>query len=285
MSIKLGDENIKVMYKYRTLTTNFGEINKNTLGILENGILHFSKPSTFNDPFDSKIEYDLTANEDQIRKYIKKLNREYGGLRYINENDFIVNWKTGRTKISDILPSGSEYLDSIRIYCLSKDEKNILMWSHYGSDHTGICIGFRTNILLNAFTVKFNSGCVKRISMLDDGVLPLKYVEYAHDRPKPFNPIIDDTSVIEPFMFYKSKFWEYEKELRIILHKNLILNKPITIDKNEIVEIVFGIKTNDNEINFIKDLVTKNYPNSGKNVALYKCEMMPGKYELTKKRI
>jgi hypothetical protein len=285
MSIKLGDENIKIMYKYRTLSVDSGKINKNTLGILENGTLHFSKPSTFNDPFDSKIEYDLTANEDQIRKYIKKLNREYGGLRCINENDFIVNWKTGRTKISDILPSRSEYLDSIKIYCLSKNEKNILMWSHYGLDHTGICIGFRVNILLNAFTIKFNSGFVKKIPMLDDGVLPLKYVEYAYDRPKPFNPIIDDTSVIEPFMFYKSKLWEYEKELRVILHKNLILHEPITIDKNEIVEIVFGVKTNDKEINFIKDLVIKNYPNGGKDVALYKCEMIPGKYELTKKRI
>lgn len=39
-------------------------------------------------------------------------------------------------------------LQKVLVFCLSQNYKNTLMWSHYASDHPGICIDFNKSKLL-----------------------------------------------------------------------------------------------------------------------------------------
>src|ERR1022692_4365795 len=36
----------------------------------------------------------------------------------------------------------ADFRDSIGLLCFSRNWDNLLMWSHYGASHTGICLGF-----------------------------------------------------------------------------------------------------------------------------------------------
>src|SRR5580658_7168634 len=36
----------------------------------------------------------------------------------------------------------ADFRDRIGLLCFSRNWDNLLMWSHYGASHTGICLGF-----------------------------------------------------------------------------------------------------------------------------------------------
>jgi hypothetical protein len=45
------------------------------------------------------------------------------------------------------------YLDEeVWILCLSRNKKNILMWSHYAKNHEGLCFGFEDKLYNGNFT-------------------------------------------------------------------------------------------------------------------------------------
>ena len=81
--------------------------------ILENKSIGFSKPDTFNDPYELKAAYPSTGDNpldffaDQIRSTAKQ---------------FI--WS-----------------DTSGILCLTRNPLNALMWSHYGDEHRGVVLG------------------------------------------------------------------------------------------------------------------------------------------------
>ena len=186
MSIELGDQNLKFLYKYRPLADDSCDckINKNTLRLLENGELFFSKPSDFNDAFDSKIEYDTSVSSAEITKYLCEQGVDEGVIYNI-----IGQINQGTLSVSDIISSnGSGYADSLKILCLSKTEKNILMWSHYAKDHTGICVGIKVHFYGNSLNIKVPSGHVlPRTDGLSRNLIPALHVKYKDDKPTSVN--------------------------------------------------------------------------------------------------
>jgi hypothetical protein len=83
------------------------------------------------------------------------------------------------------------------VLCLTTKPDNLLMWAHYASNHSGICIGF------------------------DSGLPPFdaaREVKYAEERPsvavlhqdRPY------AEVLEQVLFTKSRHWEYEAEWRCV---------------------------------------------------------------------
>jgi len=283
MSIKPEDENREFLYKYRPLIgIDESHINENTQKILINGELYFSKPSQFNDPFDSKIDYDTNANENELRDFFSKLLPQFG--KSLNDIDNIINkFKTGELNRSDFVPKNT-YSDSNKIFCLSRDDRNILMWSHYAKDHTGVCIGFKVHKGGNSMNIKIKSGYIVPIVGVDSNMLPVIYINYCTDKPKPYNHFKDDLEKLKPHFITKSKLWEYEQEVRIIITDKMILKNPICLETNEIGEIIFGLRTPPKLIDKVKQIV-KNYPNNGSHIKLYKCVERKGQYAIDKEQI
>ncbi|GHT93812.1 hypothetical protein FACS1894140_6910 [Spirochaetia bacterium] len=281
MSLKPGDEKRAFLYKYRNLIgATPTQIDVNTQKILENGELYFAKPSQFNDPFDSKIDYDTNADETQIRAYFTRVLPTFG--RPLNDIDGIITRiKKGEIQLSDFAPH-NPYADLANIFCLSLDEKNILLWSHYAKDHTGICIGFKIHIWGNSMNIQAKPGYANPIAGFSDNLLPVVHVDYSATKPSAYNHFIHDVDKLEPFFRQKSSHWAYEQEVRIILMNSFLRKNPVCVDTAEIGEIIFGIKTPDIQIDLVKDIL-KRYPDGGRNVKLYKCIEIKGEYALDKK--
>lgn len=277
MSIKPGDENLKFLYKYRPLADDScdDKINKNTLKILENGELFLSKPSDFNDPFDSKIDYDNNASEKEIEDFVISQGFQ-SDIARITINKI----KNGELNIRDLSPKKVE--DLLRILCLSKVENNILMWSHYAKDHTGICIGIKVHIYSNSLNIKVLPGYLLPCTdALSKNFIPAKYVDYKNDKPSPVNLFNQDKEKVKPFLERKSALWDYEAELRIVLSDTLLLKNPICIEKTEIGEVIFGLKTSP-ELEKIVYNIVKEYPGFGTTTNIFKCAEVPGRYAIKK---
>ncbi len=142
----------KKLYKYQSY-------NDHSLENLKNQQLWFSKPFRFNDPFDCKINFDLTKTTDENWKILfdqyKDLSKEdnteeaeaFADLYFTNNqpnDEFKSNAAITLKQIfglsldSEFQPRG--------VACFSESQNNILMWSHYANAHSGFCLEFDTSL-------------------------------------------------------------------------------------------------------------------------------------------
>jgi len=248
---RIDDENITRIYKYYPLTSP--EQFKHIESLLLNGEIYFSKPTEFNDPFDSLVDFDFSkVKEKDIERFLsetgdeKALLAEYGdnfldGMHSYAEIFSFLEQKTKqiRTKVAGI---------TFRIACFSEKRDNILMWSHYASSHRGICIGFETTIInghLGLSTVDFP--CVSKSFMR------LKPMKYSDTRPMPYNMFNGSaTKAMLDFLFAKHILWEYEKERRAIITASIFPTTGIVhVETSIIKEIIFGICIDQNNKQFL----------------------------------
>jgi len=212
------------LYKYFPLS------NEKHLGrVIEclKGKIHFSSPLTFNDPFElqtiispptfDEIQTFLheagTCIDKEPKSFKAKLNKE------IN-NQFLRSPPTIATR---------EWLDEIGILCLAENPKDLLMWSHYGSNHKGVCIGF---------------------SALEKPFSTAKRIIYTDQRPQiPFGSY----KTMEPWeaekiFLHKSNEWAYESEWRCVKR---------TIKQDEKNFYLKTIKADESRFDEIADLLTE----------------------------
>lgn len=186
------------LYKYRSLS---GDAAGYTRDILVNNRLWFSTASTFNDPFDS---FPYLSFEGPVQAYETYVAR-------IVDSALKAGFHADRaTLIQDILRQPREILEAemqktqpdhlqyLAVSCLSAVPDQVLMWSHYASSHTGICLRFNT-----------------RLPQTDLPDLAYK-VAYQADRPI-VNRVIapDDYEQLFEAMLVKADFWAYEEEYRL----------------------------------------------------------------------
>lgn len=140
--------------------------------------------------------------------------------------------------------------DDFKIFCLSLERENHLMWSHYADSHKGICIGY----LINYLPKSIGWGEVNYFSKNSDFYRMAQY---------------NDAGLIHAGLYSKNELWEYEKEVRLVsvnLNKNE--NKvnyheepiPIHLLQEECIhayisEIILGIHFPDEHLPLIKSVV------------------------------
>lgn len=273
MAIHNSDLEIKTIYKYK-------EINENTLKILSDGELYFAKPSTFNDPFDVYVDYSIDASNDQKKEYFEKLQKKYPTEISIDElNDIKKNIDNNLVDFTNLAKDPYKEADLSRILCLTKSPKNILMWSHYASDHKGICIGLKAHIKYNSICLKIDNYCNYYTTPGIDEYLGAKYVEYSETKPPEYNIFTSTIDDIKPFLYTKSPLWSYEEEMRIILTEKHMKVNPIKISINEICEVIIGLNTPPDQIKIIKDILDIHKSN-GIDIKLLKTRRRQGHFDL-----
>ncbi len=182
-------------YKYRSLDGSGAKY------VEESVFQHkffFDSPNNFNDPFDclprfsfegtklSRIEY-LT----QWFKHVERVSDKEARLRALEME--ITGQKPDLDYLFDMYRAGP--VTKLPMYCVSEVCDNILMWSHYASNHTGVCLEFdgTCSVFKDAHQVSYE----------DERVLV--------DMGAPVDPIIVANSAV-----VKSRDWGYEKEWRVI---------------------------------------------------------------------
>ncbi len=257
----------------------------------------WSSPSEFNDPFDCNFNIYLTDNHELLAKNetekiislitsnepipgsdnnptLKKYERMRQNLKSgITKENIRETMRTGIMK--DIKPLALKFNDGIdqvkkklddnndiALFCVSEINDNILMWSHYAKNHTGVVIEFHCT---------------------EDSVLTCaKPVEYTKSLPVlnevPIGSEALTSYYIETLCYAKSIDWAYEKEWRVATtHRNKSKTKEILpYNPKELKSVYLGCKICQNKEKEIISIIREKHS----DVLIYKANKHPRKFAL-----
>lgn len=242
-----------VIYRYRPFSSQ-------TLDLLCEDKQFFSNPLNFNDPFDSSPVIEVDSSASQLRKILKELvatrvraetiaalksakldetvaashaeqiaQREameavrYAAYHATNpEYDNRTSAEIGILRFDIERELRSRYGKGI--CCFSEEYNNPLLWSHYGDQHRGICIGYTLD--------RRPRPELKRVRYGGDRTITTRLLEQALVE-KDADAIAQlDANVL----LRKAPEWAYEKEWRLIGSTGL-QESPL-----KLAEIIFGFR-------------------------------------------
>ncbi len=208
----------KVLYKYRAC-------DQYNADILLCNQLRFSRPKSFNDPFDSRFRIVHEGTDEQRKAFmldgVARKHPDWSDEAKRKRVDELLS-QPGlfeRTAEGQQLEYVERELDRMEVLCLSEKRDNILMWSHYAAQHTGICLGFDPEKwpLLKEYA--------KAVSYQDEYPLVNALSPNPEDR-------------VRELVLIKSADWEYEAEWRVV--RAATENQRYIFPPEALVEVVFG---------------------------------------------
>jgi len=268
-------------YKYASPET--------TLAVLKSRTFRYSSPLVFNDPFDVQsglhFDFDIEALHGKVLDRIHQLaaaptepnldrDDDWGKIvlearKYYPTHGFPRDrWEELTAEsfawlVQQIKNTQSQYqqhwmnklLPGMRVFCVSEDRDDLLMWAHYGRDHTGVVFE------LWSLPDEDNALSVAQ---------PVQYV----DAPPPFfteSEWLDDMVAIKKFnpdtlfrryVSAKSKHWSYEREWRVwypLATEGLFDDVPIR--PSEFTSLYFGCRATSEFKNDALALLHSSFPN------------------------
>jgi hypothetical protein len=224
------------------------------------GEVHYSDPSTFNDPLDCRPIVKVDVLDTELKQVLAELVIRRAGrevdiaikkLRLRGENVAVKRQALTESEVRAIIgdieyqATNPEVSDSgtyirfavaqaievelrkaydLGVLCLSERFDSPLMWSHYGQQHRGVCIEYDVSQVRSA---------------------DIRRVEYGRSREVDASAIqswlqVDDPaarlSIERACLLRKSKEWNYEREWRMLGPVGS-RSSPI-----EVKAIIFGIR-------------------------------------------
>ncbi|MCF5874827.1 DUF2971 domain-containing protein [Aeromonas veronii] len=168
-----------IFYKY---TKNFGA------DYFLRPTVKISNPKFLNDPFESEIG-------DNLVQYVASILK-------ITDTDEIDGLKK---TFNDVLKANG-------VFSVSETSRNSLMWSHYGDEHRGLCIGLNKELFNDA--VKPTQSIHRLAEYIPKKV---SYDNYRFDRNYISKSGYNLTDYLKEHFLTKSDYWIYEKEYRCIV--------------------------------------------------------------------
>ena len=280
------------LYKYRA----FSPLSVQSLVADE---VFFADPSSFNDPLDTKpcVEADLALAELQgiLRTLIER--REAADLRsaaksigYRGPNTATRIEDRSRRRAKAVLddlayhatnPEYSEAVEVIHmrlvarkiedellkrystgIYCLGTRASCPLMWSHYGDQHRGLCIGYTVpdNERSNLFKVHYGGSRLVRTSLVAEML--------AGDSAA-------TEAVNNAVLLRKAIDWKYEREWRLLGPRG---NQRSPL---ELSSVTFGMRCSST----VQHAVAKALEGRDQDVKFYAMREQRGSFTLSRRRL
>ena len=220
---------------------------KHLLGILDKTI---SKQEFFNF-CEQHIDYFFDFNKDSENQIFQSKTDFLNQLKNLEEtnNDFLENigelYKTvklkAQTTIHDyIYDTRQKKIAKIGVCCFSKNNTNLLMWSHYADSHQGICLEFDSKH--EPFSKTFE-------------------VEYKSEIPNINSDLLfegeQNAEYIKKLLSFKSIDWKQEEELRIFHQES---NKSYFYPIRSLKSIYFGLRANPSDIEMICSIIKSKNP-------------------------
>jgi hypothetical protein len=248
------------------------------VSLLSTGKLKLSRPDSFNDPWDCRVHYRVPTEPDERKRLVAQLvewHRKHFPLmseaeRNQRADEFIADPSKLGAAFADNEPKYYEAIcNRYRVYCLTEKPDSPLMWSHYASSHTGICLEFdaRKAPFTEAFP-PFTGGLCK--------------VQYRATYPA--YEIIANGNFSA--LFTKSEDWSYEAEWRLIAEEQGLAlsawtlktyNDFLTLPSGVLTSVTIGCRADASSRQRIDRLVSTNAP----RVLVRQATLAPDRYELT----
>lgn len=215
--------------------------------------LYFAAPTTYNDPFDTKMDITCKGSLDEVRSYWTKQKQSN---EWINKVAEISDFQFRKASSEAFMGIVSEF----RVCCFSQLFDNILMWSHYSDMHKGVCVKFdRTK------------------DPLFGDATPVSYREQV---PK-YNLIDGTEEGIRCGIYTKSKDWEYEKEIRIVRHTQQNIANKVKFKRKALCEVILGCRFPDHKKLAVQAIIKK----YGYHTALSQMDVSIEEYKLIKRSV
>jgi len=180
------------LYKYFPLQS---EQHLERLERVFQGWIYFSSPIHFNDPFEMSPRLSAPSRED----FEEIVDRAGIPLDQLTRSAREKVFRGLSTQIESRAQPAitKEWMQSLGVLCLTSNSEDLLMWAHYASNHTGVCLGF------DSAAAPFHSA---------------RLVKYEEERPRirAIDLSREDDDLIEKVLFTKSPHWAYESEWRCI---------------------------------------------------------------------
>lgn len=274
------------------------------LAMLASGAARYSTPLLFNDPFDIQAGLHFDFDVEKLHRAVVERIGEYaasndelpvdpqdvwGQLVLMARHHFsthgfdLERWMQLTTQsfsnlLEVIRDTQTQYqnhwhevhLPQMRVFCISEDRDNLLMWAHYAKDHKGAVFE------LWSLPDEDNPLSVAK---------PVKYVE----NPIAFfsiNEFVDDMLSIRRldiktlygrYACTKSKHWAYEKEWRVWYPLSQTVEYDfIPIRPSELKAVYLGCRSEQRFQDHVRCLLNENYPEA----KLYIAQKATGSYSL-----
>ena len=285
---RLERNNEPYFYKYASVDT--------ARKILISGNLRWSKPIVFNDPFEFQFVQTPDFEDDAVlQETTGILGKVLGeGLpvahdnalgRVINQARAAPGFKTdefidsyisglnlgGLKNESQSVAKIRANLEDAKILCLTIDPANVLMWSHYAGAHTGVALKFVNrswaDSVFSAAQPVIYSDCFP--SLYDRTEIPqLLAGQFS----------LGVELILNTIIFTKASTWKYEKEWRIINHRedSSIDFRDHQFAPIELDSVIFGLRATQENFHNLANLARNQNP----QVRLAKLEMCKRSYDL-----
>jgi len=241
---------IAYFYKYRPpLNYNDGNELNYVKRVFTHSEIYVPKAYDFNDPFDCRFIPSYDGNSEELFKYfIGELEKD-GDLNDYNRTDweqklkFSINENINNPVFftEAIKVQCDNLINKLGVFCLSTENKNLLMWSHYSDSHKGFCLQFKA-----IFTPFF----IESEELLQPVIYSNKYPDLNRVR-------LSDKEFVGRMLLTKSSCWFYENEYRVIERSFGIKIFP----EHLLTGVIFGCQMCDKDKNTIigwsKDRTTK----------------------------
>jgi hypothetical protein len=224
--------------------------------VLQTSTLKWSRPSSFNDPFDvgfnlhleyRKVDFAQRAAR-QIIELISERPPPLELARLLSARPDIPREATASifgeaaTQIIDHIEESvagmhsalAERLSRYRILCLTSTKDNILMWSHYASNHTGVVLEFSCD------AANDSPWSVAR-QVVYQSVMPSLATETELIGLLVGSYELPSEKLINQMIYTKAIDWAYEQEWRIHL-PNDGLGEFVRFSPNELAGVYFGCR-------------------------------------------
>jgi hypothetical protein len=250
-------------YKYTSAAT--------AIKILESNSVRYSSPLLFNDPFDIQsglhYDFDLNALPDKILDRMEQLVNQDANPTFLQNDEMAQAIRQMRERrptagfprermrelfrpvlvsmTQDMIVMQRQYQDKwwndflprLRVFSVTEEKDNLLMWAHYAKDHTGVVFEFRVlaeqdNALCIAQPIRYRR------------TPPSLFTEAQHINTLFSLGVLDETQLLE-YAYIKSDIWAYEKEWRVWDLEPAILDElhsTYPLYENEIGAVYFGCR-------------------------------------------
>lgn len=249
------------LYKYTVF-------NARAMASLVTEKLWFANPSTFNDPFDCVIPNHAAVHLERLQGRAANQRataaRPHKGesaeiARLIRSlHDRLLNGASAKDialaqKFVDGHDALQSSINTFGVLSLSATPKSILMWSHYGAQHSGICLEFERTAT----------------SKLGTDALPVVY-----SRLRDLDP--DPIQAVPPNRFFmKYSGWRYEREWRVLESTAGLHDFP-----GRLLSVICGAQMPGPERETVARIVAGLNASRTKKVIVRTAAMKPTTYEL-----
>ena len=217
------------------------------------GQAYLAEAKNLNDPFDCLIYVDH-------KLYIEHIFHK--ACRIFPKTNRKVLRESVKESVTSKLAEYMYYMKSqFRVACFTENNDSPLMWAHYADNHKGFCVEYDLTKLPEGYRY---------------GILPVVYSDKRYDATE--IAIAPNKNLMANPLYFKSSHWEYEKEWRMVITEDLVVDGEYYADFHEgISGIYLGLKSFECHKEKV-DKIIEEY--SQKGILVHKITIEPSSYYL-----